>query len=723
MAKINPFYKIHRSTPISQFVEQKLPLELVQGNLAAKQTKQDELGAKYDEAGLWDQKYITERDKAGVNKLKKHIDTVVDRWSNADRTTGEAAKDLANLNKMLRDSEELKVIKANKAWHDQFEEDTRKLALEGDAAWWREQQKKRAIAEYEARGKTTTADDRIAQIAQVKELDTRAAREKYTDNIKADLTETYGQGAVDEIKFWLETGTEKISNERIKRDLEANVAEYINTNAGRQDIEIFQENVFAVTGGYPDAKQIKDYMTALMFNTGKERVFKRVTSNIKNFPGDGSGKVPKEEYGGLYTFQGGVGDVSVDWKKETERYDANKKQIKVLETKLSGLQKKYKEKGWDALTDDEKKQYNDLNAEYLGLKENQRVYEQMFANAHKEIDKTVFAKDHYMSDLPDNPLPNAPDYKERAQLAIKQGKGWMQFMTDPANADLAKAFEATVGQDHHGDIANSYLAAQKEYNEAWEKVVAEGKVVQPANMLFGDAGTKVAKATKALNDAFKTGAIDWVTTTGAQNSADPDLRAEMPTGVETARWTGEVTQGKPVILMTYKGTDGTTRAKQVVLGNNASSRQITLTLARELIDDGNKAGNKLIADLGHSIAGYHLPPTRVVDQTKQARGSLGQQLYAGKQYVNRGDSFNVLANDTKFRIRRSDTDKEQWQVYQMVNGKEVNVVEVISGYEAEQAGTTRASKAKYLDNFKDITAYINKLVVLSQELNKKKTKP
>lgn len=239
---VNPYYSGRRSTPMSQFVDESLPSELLLKAGTSKQTQQDQIQSLVDEAGLWDLENIGAGDQELVEEMRGKVSDFVDTNSRRNLTGAEAQRDVKGFLTKLTTDRELKQVTLNKQKVDAMKAHIIKLKAEGNQQFDPSVRKaQRELDAYRASGSRGQA---FGDLNIQKALDLEAKERTYSDNLKPTAGEelTYGIRNLPS-GFIGKKGWKKLLPERIVKRAEDVSKSYALTPEGRQAMALYREEV------------------------------------------------------------------------------------------------------------------------------------------------------------------------------------------------------------------------------------------------------------------------------------------------------------------------------------------------------------------------------------------------------------------------------------------------------------------------------------------------
>jgi len=314
MAAVNPFFTPSRSRPISGFVDESLPANMILQAGLAKQAEQDKYIAIRDKLGLYDQQSLKGGDTGLVDETKADINKFVDDTFNTDFTNPQNQRQIYNKVRDLAQNKKLKQVAANfKAVQDL----KAKEAEFGNKAFNPAMQlSRRNINAYIKSGK---AGEDIGYLGAEEALDLHAAESKRFDDLKASGGEDFTNTMSGLEGIYFKTGYKGVGSSTIGKVVRAAVPGYAESPEGRQALAIYREKVYS--GNIPTdmagnkLNSAEEYLGDRLLRTGME--FKHGAStkdfskglNDLNAAGEGqpgnvvvdaSVNVPQDEVADLY---------------------------------------------------------------------------------------------------------------------------------------------------------------------------------------------------------------------------------------------------------------------------------------------------------------------------------------------------------------------------------------------------------------------------------------
>ena len=269
---INPFFNVRQSRPMSHFVDQSIPADLMLKAGLAKQAQQDKMMQLVNTVGAYDQQALKGGDTQYVEQTKKSINEFVDNNFNKDLTTTQAQADIYKFARGIQQDKKLKQIAANLAAVQKFEADVEKLQQEGNQAFGPVvRESRRLYQNYINSGKQ---GEEIGLLSVQKALNLHKKEEEYFNNLKANGNQWFS----DDIKVLKENGLygkqgwKGVSKSRIGQAMRNAVPDYINTPEGQQALAIYREE--KANGTLPPGiNSATDYIADRLLRTGMEFMY------------------------------------------------------------------------------------------------------------------------------------------------------------------------------------------------------------------------------------------------------------------------------------------------------------------------------------------------------------------------------------------------------------------------------------------------------------------
>lgn len=242
MSGVNPYYSGRRSTPMSHFVDESLPSELMLKAGTSKQEQQNQIQSLVDQAGLWDLDNIGGGDKDLVKETREKVAEFVETNSKRNLTSSEAQRDVKNFITKLTTDSNLKQVTLNKKKVDQMDAQITALKAAGHQEFSPSvKAARRQVDEYKASG---VRGGEFGKIDIEKALNLEAKERSYSDNLKptADEELTYGIKNLPS-GFIGKKGWKKLLPERIIKRAEDVSKSYALTSEGQQALALYREEI------------------------------------------------------------------------------------------------------------------------------------------------------------------------------------------------------------------------------------------------------------------------------------------------------------------------------------------------------------------------------------------------------------------------------------------------------------------------------------------------
>lgn len=305
MPEVNPYYSGRRSTPMSHFVDESLPAELMLKAGISKQEQQNQIQSLVDQAGLWDLDNIGGGDKELVEEMRDKVADFIDTNSSRNLTGSEAQRDVKNFLTKLTTDRGLKQVDANKKKVDEMEAKIAALKAAGHQEFSPSvQAARRTIDEYIKSG---TRGGEFGKIDIEKALDLEAKERTYTDNMKPTADEELTYNIANLPKGFIgKKGWKQLLPERIIKRAESVAGNYSLTSEGQQALALYREEVLKYNrdvqlnpdsneedrpGLNPNEVSGQDYLTQRLVEAGLEYQQNDAAIGIQRsvFPSGGNG--------------------------------------------------------------------------------------------------------------------------------------------------------------------------------------------------------------------------------------------------------------------------------------------------------------------------------------------------------------------------------------------------------------------------------------------------
>jgi hypothetical protein len=292
MSEINPFYTPHRSSPISMFVDNSLPAELMLKAGLAKQAEQDKILGIVNAVGAYDQNAIKGGDTAYVDQTKTNINKFVDENNNVDFTDPTNQSKAFQFVRGIQQDKKLKQIQANYAAVQAYREQVQKLQAEGNLAFLPSvAQSERTLQGYINSGRQ---GEDIGALGVQKALNLRAKEETYVDNLKANGNQYFTDTLAGMEGLIAKKGWGKIDAKDTNPVMQAALHDYMNSPEGGQAGMLYEEA--KQSGTLPDPSMTKgQYLLKRLYDTAKERHYSVGTVAYEAGLSKDLGRIKEEE--------------------------------------------------------------------------------------------------------------------------------------------------------------------------------------------------------------------------------------------------------------------------------------------------------------------------------------------------------------------------------------------------------------------------------------------
>ena len=295
---INPFYNPIQSSPMSHFVDESLPIDLMLKAGMAKQGQYDKTQAGLDLLASYDQEALKGRDTEYVDSVKDDVAKFVDSTLGKDLSENSIARDAFKFATKIQQDKKLEIARNNLAAVQKLKQDASELRTKKELFMPSYVGAMQQINNYtDNKGEVTSIGDLFVE----KSLDRRKAREAFFDNASASFNEEYKkiQGLI------MKIGVGGISAGHIQNLAKLGFNDYLTSNAGQQDVDYY--DYLVKTGQTPTdrfGKPITDgsrYVLDQMVRTGLERVSNKSTISFNKGLNELAGKNNKPKEDGVKT--------------------------------------------------------------------------------------------------------------------------------------------------------------------------------------------------------------------------------------------------------------------------------------------------------------------------------------------------------------------------------------------------------------------------------------
>lgn len=268
---INPFFRVSRSTPMSHFVDESIPADLLLKAGLAKQGQQDKMRNIINTVGAFDQEALKGGDTAYIDATKEKINQFVDANMGIDLTSPQAQSEVFKFARGIQQDKKLKQINNNLAKVRQYYKDVEKL---GSKAFTPAvQQSNRIINDYIASG---MQGEDFGNLHVEEALNLHKKRQEYFNQMKANGGEEF-TNQIKQLKgLYGKVGWKGISNNRIKAQAKSIANDYMLTPEGRQEVMLYEE--LKRNGNLPDPNMTAtEFVGDRLLRTGMEFAFNQNT--------------------------------------------------------------------------------------------------------------------------------------------------------------------------------------------------------------------------------------------------------------------------------------------------------------------------------------------------------------------------------------------------------------------------------------------------------------
>jgi hypothetical protein len=278
---INPFYTPTRSRPMSHFVDESIPTDLMLKAGLAKQGQYNEMQDVLNVLGAYDQESLKGGDTAYVDKTKKDIAEFAETMFGTDLTIPENQRNIYKFATRIRSDKKLRQIQAN--W-DNVKDYKERLEELGSKAFSPAVRKSNAlISSYIASGKQ---GEDLGDLHLEEALNLHAKEQEYYTKMKANAGEEFTDKLNGIKGLYGKIGWKNISGTRLAQQALNAVGDYAQSPEGQQAAQIYEELVRTNTlpegvnslGEYlvdrllRTASEFETYENSLHFNKGFHKI-------------------------------------------------------------------------------------------------------------------------------------------------------------------------------------------------------------------------------------------------------------------------------------------------------------------------------------------------------------------------------------------------------------------------------------------------------------------
>jgi len=236
----NPYFQYKTSDPMSHFVQEQIPVDLIMSNLKDRQKRQDIERAKLDKISAYNLKTGTENDQKTLQMYRdKVINPFVQELYNSDMSVGNAAQRIAGFVGDLSNDATLKDITTRAKEMETYNKTKTTLLAQGKLNRDYEYMMNKRLQEFEG----LNTEDIYSGVEGRGAIGMKAAgainrRKEYEtlfNNLKPKIVEKYGKDTFDGLEQWIRTGTSTISMNTINKIIDENIGVMMSSNAGEQE--------------------------------------------------------------------------------------------------------------------------------------------------------------------------------------------------------------------------------------------------------------------------------------------------------------------------------------------------------------------------------------------------------------------------------------------------------------------------------------------------------
>ena len=261
---INPFYDARRSRPMSHFVDESIPVDLMLKAGLAKQGQYDEMQNVLNVLGAYDQESLKGGDTAYVNKTKKDIADFAETMFNTDLTIPENQRDIYKFATRIKSDKKLRQIQQN--WNNvkDYKERLEKLGAKAFSPAVRASNA--LINSYIESGKQ---GEDLGDLHLEEALNLHKKEQEYFNQMKMNGGEEFTSALQGIQGLYGKIGWKNISGTRIAQQALRAADDYASTPEGAQAAQIYQELVR--TNTLPEGvNSLGEYLVDRLLRTGSE---------------------------------------------------------------------------------------------------------------------------------------------------------------------------------------------------------------------------------------------------------------------------------------------------------------------------------------------------------------------------------------------------------------------------------------------------------------------
>lgn len=289
---VTPFHSGRRSTRLSQYVDDSLPVELMLRAGLAKQKQQDEMVALLDTAKQWKMDTL----EGGDTELKKQIQESIkkfgDEYTMKNLTTAENQRTVKDFLTKFNTDERIDQAEKNYKKKIAMEATIAKMKATKNPAFGPSIRK----AERELQGYINSGKmgEQFGSLDIEAALNLQAHKQTYFDQLKADGDEDLIRNIAGLKGILGKRGYLGIKDERIEEVAERMASEYEKTPEGQQDLALYHEAKLNGTLSDPNLTP-RQYLAESLLKTGAEFAFDRNTVSAQMNLNKSKGSGDEEE--------------------------------------------------------------------------------------------------------------------------------------------------------------------------------------------------------------------------------------------------------------------------------------------------------------------------------------------------------------------------------------------------------------------------------------------
>jgi len=238
---INPFFNVRQSRPMSHFVDESMPAELMLQAGIAKQGQYDKGLQLANMLSSFDQAAIPNSgDETYVKRLQEEFNTFVDGNINKDLSNNQIQAEMFKHIRKIQQDPQLKNVRANLAAYQKLMEDSSELYKKGKRF---DPSLNRSLREVQRYASSGEEGGRIGQLGVAEALNLQDKEQSYFEPIQASGGERFVQDFKNFQGLYFKQGSKGVSQDRIGQQVNLAVNDYATSSEGKQALEIYQDMI------------------------------------------------------------------------------------------------------------------------------------------------------------------------------------------------------------------------------------------------------------------------------------------------------------------------------------------------------------------------------------------------------------------------------------------------------------------------------------------------